>query len=200
MIKLKDIKNQKINELKLAEILFYTFPLSFILGNLFVNLHLLLFIITSLFLIKERHLTVRFDNSYWILISFFLYLFLSTAVQFLSPGLLNEKTQSWTFVNHPIFKSFILFRFVILIFIVDTLLLNKILNLKNLFLFSLLCTSFVSFDVILQYITGSDLFGFKSHESSKEFWNAGPFGNEVIAGGYLQKFSFFSFFSFFLYF
>ena len=106
MIKLKDIKNQKINEIKLAEILFYTFPLSFIIGNFLLSLHLLLFIVTSLFLIKERHLTVRFDNSYWILISFFLYLFLSTTIQFSSPGFLNEKTQSWAFINQPIFKSF----------------------------------------------------------------------------------------------
>ena len=50
MIKLKDIKNQKINEIKLAEILFYTFPLSFIIGNFLLSLHLLLFIVTFLFM------------------------------------------------------------------------------------------------------------------------------------------------------
>ena len=94
MIKLKDIKNQKINEIneiKLAEILFYTFPLSFIIGNFLLSLHLLLFIVTSLFLIKKEQLTIRFNNSYWILIFFFLYFFLSTTIQFQSPGLLNEK-------------------------------------------------------------------------------------------------------------
>ena len=77
-----------------------------------------------------------------------------------------------------------------LIFIIDTLLLNKILNLKYLFLFSLLCTSFVSFDIILQYITGFDLFGLEKLEQ----YYSGPFGDEFIAGTYLQKFSFFSFF------
>ena len=190
MIKLKDIKNQKINEIKLAEILFYTFPLSFIIGNFLLSLHLLLFIVTSLFLIKKEQLTIRFNNSYWILIFFFLYFFLSTTIQFQSPGLLNETIQGWPFENQPIFKSLILFRFIILIIIIDILFLNKILNLQKLFLFSLVCTSFVSFDVILQYITGFDLFGLKSHGSH----NTGPFGDEMIAGGYLQKFSFFSFF------
>ena len=82
MIKLKDIKNQKINEIKLAEILFYTFPLSFIIGNFLLSLHLLLFIVTSLFLIKKEQLTIRFNNSYWILIFFFLYFFLSTTIQY----------------------------------------------------------------------------------------------------------------------
>jgi len=190
MIKLKDIKNQKINEIKLAEILFYTFPLSFIIGNFLLSLHLLLFIVTSLFLIKKEQLTIRFNNSYWILISFFLYFSLSTTIQFQNPGLLNEKIQGLSLENQPIIKSFLLFRFIILIFIIDTLFLNKILNLQKFFLFSLVCTSFVSFDVILQYLTGSDLFGLKSHGTH----NTGPFGNEIISGGYLQKFSFFSFF------
>ena len=190
MIKLKDIKNQKINEIKLTEILFYTFPLSFLIGNLLLSIHLLLFFIVSLLLIKKEHLPIRFSNSYWILISFFLYFFLSTTIQYQSPGLLNDKIQNWSLENQPIFKSFFLFRFIILIFIVDTLFLNKILNLQKLFLFSLLCTSFVSFDIILQYITGSDLFGLKSYGTH----NSGPFGNELIAGGYIQKFSFFSFF------
>ena len=60
MIKLKDIKNQKINDIKLNEILFFTFPLSFILGNLILSLHLLVFIISSLFLIKKHQLSTEF--------------------------------------------------------------------------------------------------------------------------------------------
>ena len=63
-------------------------------------------------------------------------------------------------------------------------------NLSAIFLFSLLCTSFVSFDVILQYLTGYDLFGIKGYGR----WNPGPFGDEFISGSFLQKFSFFSIF------
>tara|TARA_Y100000590_G_scaffold426042_1_gene534650 strand:+ start:5203 stop:6648 length:1446 start_codon:yes stop_codon:yes gene_type:complete len=190
MIKFSNIKDQRISADKLTEILFYTFPLSFIIGNLFLNLHVLLFIIISLYLIKTKQLLFRFKSSNWILISFFLYLFLSTLIQFQSPGLLNEGIKGWSLENQPIFKSFILFRFVILVFIIDTLFLNNVLKLKNLLLFSLLCTSFVSYDILQQYIVGFDLFGFKS----QGIRNSGPFGDEMIAGGYLQKFSFFSFF------
>ena len=193
MIKLKDIKNQKINDIKVVEILFYLFPLSFILGNLIINLHLLIFIVFSFFLINKKGLSTRYEYYYWILISFFLYFFLVTTFQFHYPEFINEKIKDWPFESQPIFKSFIFVRFIILIFIVDTLFFNKILNLKKLFLFSLLCTSFVSFDIILQYFTGTDLFGYKTHKT----WNSGPFGDEFIAGGYLQKFSFLSFFYFF---
>ena len=193
MIKLKDIKNQKINSIKVVETLFYLFPLSFILGNGIINLHLLVFIITSLFVIKRDSLGIRFYNYYWVLIIFSLYLFLSTTIQYHFPEFVNEKIKDWPFESQPMFKSFIFVRFIILIFILDTLFLNNILNLKKLFLFSLICTTFVSFDIILQYFIGVDLFGYKNHKT----WNSGPFGEEYIAGGYLQKFSFLSFFYFF---
>ena len=62
----------------------------------------------------------------------------------------------------------------------------------SIFLSSLICTSFVSFDIIIQYLTGTDLFGYKTHQD-QSLWNSGPFGDEKIAGGYLKNFSFFSF-------
>jgi len=129
MINLKSNKNQKTNETRLVQILFYTFPLWFIVGNLAVSLHLLLFIVVSLFVIRRKQLTFRFNNSCWFLIIFFLYFFISTTIQFLSPGLLNEKIHDWPLENNPIIKSLLLIRFLILIFVIDTLFFNKILNL-----------------------------------------------------------------------
>ena len=128
---IQNIKSQKLNDIKLVEILFYAFPLCFIIGNLAVSLNTLLFIIVSLFVIKKEGLNFRFKNSYWLLISFFLYFFLSTTIQFLSPGLLNESAKNWSLEINPIFKSLILVRFLILIFVIDILLFNKVLNLKK---------------------------------------------------------------------
>ena len=90
MINLKSDKNQKTNETRLVQILFYTFPLWFIVGNLAVSLNTLLFIAASLFLIKKKQLTFRFNNLNWLLIIFFSYFFLSTTIHFLSPGILND--------------------------------------------------------------------------------------------------------------
>ena len=94
MINLKYIKNQKTNETRLVQILFYTFPLWFIVGNLAVSLHTLLFIAASLFLIKKKQLTFRFNNLNWLLIIFFSYFFLSTTIHFLSPGILNDRLET----------------------------------------------------------------------------------------------------------
>ena len=190
MINLKYIKNQKFTKIKLVEILFYSFPLWFIVGNLAVSINTLLFICASIFLIQKNKLSYRFSPYNWLLIIFFLYFFFSTLIQFQIPGLLNNKIENISLESNPIFKSFILFRFLILIIIIDTLFFNKLLSLKKLFFSSLICTTFVSADVILQYITGQDLFGYNTFDR----WNAGPFGDEKISGAYLKNFSFLSFF------
>ncbi len=94
MLKLKIIKNQKFSETKLVEVLFYTFPLWFIVGNLAVSINTLLFVVVSLFLIKNKQLSFRFNNLNWLLIIFFTYFFLSTTIHFLSPGILNDKLET----------------------------------------------------------------------------------------------------------
>ena len=194
MFRLKDNINQKKNGEQIVALLFYAFPLSFIVGNLAISINTLLFILASLFFIRKNKLNIRFDKSVWILIIFFLYFFLSTSTQFLYPGFLNTKLENYPLEINPLLKSFLLFRFVLLILVVDTLLYNKKINLINFCLSSLICTSFVSFDIILQYFTGVDLFGYKNFAN----WNSGPFGDELIAGSYLKNFSFFSIFFIFL--
>ena len=85
MISLKYIINQKFNETKLVELLFYAFPLCFIIGNLIVSINTLLFITVSLHLIKKEKLNFRFNNFFWLLIIFYLYIFALTAYQYLTP-------------------------------------------------------------------------------------------------------------------
>ena len=203
------IKKQKFREIKIVEILFYIIPLSFIIGNLALSINLFLFLIFSFFLIKKKNLKGRFNNTNWFLIIFFSYLFLSTVIQFNDYDVWIQKARDavadkpaeenllpiWqkknlTLENHPIFKSLILIRFVFLIFIIDTLLYNKILSLKKFFLSSLIFSSFVSFDIIFQYIFKFDIFNLKGTGR----YYSGPFGDELIAGGYLLNFSFLSFF------
>ena len=192
MINLKTLKNQKFNKFKLLEILFYTLPISFIVGNLILSLHLCIFLIMSLFIIKKEKLNFNFQRSYWLILVFFLYFFLSTVIQYNIPGVLNDAifSQNTSWESHPAFKSFLLIRFLILVFIIDILFFNQIIKLKNLFLITCICTSFVSIDIIIQYFSGVDLFGLKSSGNR----NSGPFGDELIAGGYLGKFSFLTFF------
>ena len=118
MINLKNIKNQKLSDTKLVDILFFTFPLSFIIGNLIVSIHLLLFTIISLVYIKRHNLNLRFNKLNFLLTVFFLYLIVSTIIQF--PNIfevfvesLSKKIEKIPLENDPIFKSFLLIRFLI---------------------------------------------------------------------------------------
>jgi len=78
---------------------------------------------------------------------------------------------------------------------VETLLLNSDLNLKKFFIISFLCTLFVSLDLIFQYIFGYNFFG-QINPNIDLTGITGVFGNEPIAGSYIQKFSLFAIFGF----
>ena len=204
MFKLKSIRNQKISVVSLVQILFYTFPLSFILGNLAVSLNCVLFTLFGLFLIKKNRLEIRLGILFWLFFIFLLYFFINTLIQFKFPGLIwvdlvSPSTEDYNKFDNkrwisqngdPTFKAFFLVRFLLLMFVIDSLFFNKIINLKNFFLSSFICATFVCCDVFLQYIFGTDIFGYKKVGA----WNAGPFGDEKIATTYLKNFSFFSFF------
>ena len=68
---------------------------------------------------------------------------------------------------------------------------------KIFFHFSL-SSIFVSLDIVLQLIHGKDIFGFEAPSDLRKL--GGPFGDELIAGGFIQRFSVFSFFVIFLFF
>ena len=126
MINLNKVKNQKLNLSQIVEVLFYAFPLSFIIGNLALSLHSIIFIITSLILIKNKKIKHKYNGYYWILVAFFLYVVICTFIQFHVPGYLSETIESWPLKSNPIFKSFLLIRYLILFCILDILISNSL--------------------------------------------------------------------------
>ena len=87
-------------------------------------------------------------------------------------------------------KSLFFLKYVLLYIVLRYLIEKNILNLKYFFIASFFGTLFVSFDIIYQFVNGEDIFGYKGIKNNL----GGPFGNELIAGGYIQRFSIFSFF------
>jgi len=91
---------------------------------------------------------------------------------------------------HTILKSVLFLKYLFLYFTIKFLIGNRVINLKYFFISCTSCALFVSFDIFYQFIFGRDLFGFEPVGRRL----SGPFGDELIAGGYLQRFSIFSFF------
>ena len=89
-------------------------------------------------------------------------------------------------------KSITYLRYLLFYFSIRHIIEKNFFDFKIFFLSSGLCVIFVSLDLILQLIRGTDIFGFPK----ATYKLSGPFGDEQIAGSYLQRFSIFLFFLF----
>ena len=124
-------------------------PISLIVGSLIINLNILFLIIAGIILIKKRGLIFKLDKTKLFLTIFFILIIISSIINFAIVGQEN------------IIKSILLIRFLILYFVIEILLVNNLLNLRKLFTISLICTSFVSIDLLIQYTFGKNILGYK---------------------------------------
>ena len=163
------------------------FPISFIAGNLIINLITVLLIISSIFFYNKEIFKIKFYFLDKIIILFFFLVLLSGIVSAIGFYL----DDSWKSPFRTILRSSLFFRYFLLYLVLRYLIENRIINLKFFFITCALSTLFVSFDIFYQYKFGQDIFGFETVWERKL---SGPFGDELIAGGFIQRFSLFSFF------
>ena len=171
--------------------LFMTLPISFIVGNLAININIILLVFYVLFNYKTQIFKLNFNFLDKLIIIFFSYSFLVGILNFLI-----EYNAYDTFFFPYITKSFLYLRFLLLYFIIKFIVLKNLLNLKYFILIASICSIFVCLDLGLQYIYGKDIFGYKSIDPRRL---GGPFGDELIAGSFIQRFSIFVFFLFVIY-
>ena len=106
-------------------------------------------------------------------------------------GVLNNLyLQSENLENYYIIiKTFLYLRFLIFYLVIRVLINENIIDFKSFFILCFICTYFVSLDLIYQLNFGQDIFGYISTDPRRL---SGPFGDELIAGSYLQRFSLFA--------
>ena len=177
---------QKINNytiIILSNCLFVLLPLVFILGNAAINITLTLLLVIFIYSTFIKKDFTIYSNIYFkILLLFWLYLIInSTLINF------NENS---------LIKSFAFVRFLLLPFAIIYFLKNKIINYKIIFYFFVIITSLVSIDIIFQYSTGKDYFGYipkMCTPGDQVLVNcerySGIFNEELIAGSYLLLFA-----------
>ena len=178
----------EINKHKIINILFFFLPISFIVGNTFINTNIILLIIISLIFFHKKIFLIGLNIYDKILLAFFSIVLFS--------GVFNSYLfyfpEESIYAKEILVKSFLFLRFALIYFILRYLIQNNIIVMKYFFISASLCSLFVSLDVIFQFITGRDIFGYESFDRR----NPGPFKDEAISGAYLQRFSLFSFFLF----
>ena len=175
----------------LINLLFSFIPISFIAGNLVLNLNILLFIIFAIVFYGKDIFTLNFNILDKIILIFFAYTIFT--------GILNNLYFQSENVNKDytiIIKTILYLRFLIFYFVIRILINKNLINFKPFFIFCFIGTYFVGLDLIYQLNFGKDIFGYIATPRRL----SGPFGDELIAGSYLQRFSLFALFLFPLFF
>tara|TARA_X000000950_G_scaffold141980_1_gene176112 strand:+ start:2700 stop:4004 length:1305 start_codon:yes stop_codon:yes gene_type:complete len=161
--------------------LFAIIPISFIAGNLLINLNILLILFFSLFFFKLKIFEETLSNIDKLIIIFFLYVSIN--------GITNDYL-NYNDSNNILIKSLSYLRFILLYFIIKFLIRKNIISFKYLFFsFGMICL-FVVLDIIIQYTFGRDIFGYSTVPEQRVF--SGPFGDEYVAGSFIQRFYIFA--------
>jgi|MDTG01.4.fsa_nt_gb O-antigen ligase len=169
----------------LINLLISLIPFSFIAGNLAININTILITICSIIFFGKDFFKIKLNLIDKLLIILFIFSFFSGVINnfnFLSNN---------TFENENLFKSFVFFRYLFFYFSIKLIVEKNIFDFKIFFYSTSLAVLFVSLDLILQLVIGKDIFG----NLKTPYKLSGPFGDEQIAGSYLQRFSIFLFFS-----
>ncbi len=167
-------------------LLFSLIPISFIAGNLILNLNILIFVLFTIFFYGMEAFKIRLNNTDKLIITFFSYV--------LFAGFLNNfflKDVDIFPTNIIIVKTIFYLRFLLLYFVIRILIEKSIINFNLFLTVCTICTYFICLDLIYQFNFGRDIFGYTSNDPRRI---AGPFGDELIAGSYLQRFAIFTFF------
>jgi len=178
-------KNFNINSVSLTNLVFAFFPISFVLGNLIVNINVILFCGLGIFHLRSKILTAKFNLPIKIIFLLFFAILFSTSLNFIK-SLYFEGYEYGNLIN--LIKSIVFFRFFLMLLIVYLLCEFDILKFKYFFLSAAFSSILIALDIIYQYFFGYNIAGLKPIA----FYNSGFFGSEQIAGGFIQNFSFFS--------
>ncbi len=186
---LSKIRSSNINNKHyIINFLFSLFPASFIAGNMIINLNILILIIVSFFFFKKDLFSIKYFLLDKLVFLFFIFV--------LFTGLVNDIifiiTDAYPSGYDTILKSLLYLKYLFLYLIIRFLFEKNYIKIKYFFISCGLCSIFVCFDIFYQFIFGVDIFGYQTIEGSRKL--SGPFGDELIAGGYIQRFSIFTFF------
>jgi O-antigen ligase len=168
-------------------LLIFLMPASFIAGNMIININIILLILSAIFFFKKGIFNLKYYFLDKLIFSFFLFIIFT--------GFYNDiyfyLTDAYPKGINTIIKSILFLKYLFLYLTIRFLIEQKIINLKYFYYSCSLCSLFLCIDLFYQFIYKKDIFGYEIIFARKL---SGPFGDELIAGGYLQRFSLFTFF------
>ena len=155
-------------------------PLTTVAGNLVLNLNILLLVFLSFVFFGREVFRIKYNIVDKLILIFFTYICLN--------GILNNFL-NFDFPDAPeknivLIKSLLFMRYLLLYLVMRFLIFREIINIKLLFFVYGSCAVLISIDLAVQYFFGKNLLGMPG-ESRRL---SGMFGDEPVAGAYIQKF------------
>jgi len=176
-------KKENFSKIKLINFLIVILPLSLIIGNLATNINIILIIIFGFSIYKTE---IFFTNNK--VYNFLLYLFFFYLISITFINNFDNFNSNNTLYKEHFYKSMTFLRFLFLFFVINKLLEKNVLNIKLLFLSFSSLSAIIAIDIVYQVIFGANVIGLPiTIDKPSSF-----FGEENIAGGYLQKFLLFT--------
>ena len=163
-------------------------PVSFIAGNLIINLNIILLILLTILFNRNLFFNLKYHILDKLIFIYFILLFIAG---FFTDYYFYANELNWRSPLATTIKTFFFLKYLLFYLILRYLIEKNLVNLKFFFISCLITSLFVSLDIFYQLLNGKDIFGYKATEIRKL---AGPFGDEYIAGSFIQRFSIFSFF------
>ena len=176
-------------------ILIALMPFSFMAGNMILSLNTIFLILMPILFFRKDVFRINFFILDKILITFFILILITGAINnfhlypiYKTWGTSIEISLDEYFLT--IIKSILFLKYLLLYIVIRFLIEKDIINLKFFFICSAIASLFVCFDIFFQFFYGKDIFGYAA--TGRKL--SGPFGDELIAGGFVQRFSLFAFF------
>jgi O-antigen ligase len=174
-----------------TNVLFCLFPLTSIIGNLFINLNIIFLFSATFFFYAGELKNFKLNLFDKIITFFFIYIFFSLALNY-SEYFLNNKELPFEIIK----KSFLYLRYYFLYIALRILMHHDILKLKWFYISASFFVIFTCVNIFFQYFFLVDMLGNLPVTSRRL---SGFFGDELIAGGYIQRFSLFAIFLTFIF-
>ena len=155
------------------------YPLTFVLGNLAINLLTFLIIIVGLISFKKEIFHFKDKKVILFFGLFFLIVLFSTMFEVIINGYYSD----WT-------KALLYLRFFLLMIVIKELIRSNILKLNNFLFLCFIVSGLVALDLMIQFIFGKNLIGFEPiYLNADTVYFTGIFKKELVAGGFIFMFS-----------
>ena len=175
-------KKLKFNISGIINFLICLLPLGLILGNSITNFLVILIGLLGIINYKTKIFVIENKTFQYLMYFFFFYLILITFIN------------NWNFVSQDVIKktnlikSIFFLRFLVLFLVINKLSEFNELKIKNILVSFAFFSFAVGLDIIIQYTFGKNLLGYPLLYGVRA---NSFFGDELIAGGFLQRFSLF---------